>query len=226
MVCQYRRKEGKVHSCNRVPKRYILPPKEKGGNEMQNFKWLIMLRRLAFTRGGKVIIGILLFSAATLGAIRFMLWSGTIDQLEGALRVFYNSLSIVLFFTLAAGIFLTLCIKKKVEDARLVATNPNREGNKIIKEKNKLRRWARVILLAWIAILCVVVYAVMGIFMWRESVFPLIQQITSTQYNWLETENLTSLVTSFMLVTLWIIMPVLMYWEITTKPRDRKEDRK
>jgi len=59
-------------------------------------------------------IAILLFSAATVGLIRFLLWSGVISQLEGALKIFYVSMSIIFFYTLAFGIFMSVCLRGKI----------------------------------------------------------------------------------------------------------------
>lgn len=168
-----------------------------------------------------MIIIILLLSGATLAYIRFMLWSGTIEPLEGALSIFYNTLSFVFIFTLAAGVFLTVCVKPKQKDERLATTNTGRKEVKRMQERNNIRHWARLIIIGWIGILCIIVYVYMGIFIWRESVSPLVQTITTTQYNWFETDNLITLITTFMFTTLWIVMPAMMYWEVTSKPHNK-----
>jgi len=190
---------------------------------MPDFKQFIEpFQQLVSTKGGKMLTIILFAFTAILAAIITMLWLGTL-VLEGMGGTVFN-IALVLFALLVAlAIYLILQqssdtkLREKVADAQ-----PENEEERKTVETDRLRRWSRRVVLIGMLIMLVVIYIFGWMMIIKDLIIPAVQNITVELFDWTIKSLANNILMPFVLVMMWIIMPFMMYLELSGKQRRRK----
>jgi hypothetical protein len=154
-----------------------------------------------------------------------MLWSKTLEPLEGGVEISHNIL-VLIFFLLVAFILGSIIWPKteaKTAKTSLTSSPKDRMKKFDILENDRLRKWSNRFVLVWILIIGILIYAFLGLTLIKDLVIPSIQKIANTPFGW-DTEYFIDILMPLIFSTIWIVMPFMFYSEIYNKRQSEKRE--
>lgn len=184
------------------------------------------LRQVYSSRGGKMILIILLLSGAILGGVFIGLNLHSIPPLSGIWSIVITAVGFIFSFSFVATIFLLSLPIVEANKQMEVVTTPKSNPDKAInhKEQDRFYIWSRRISLAGTLLIAFIVYILGWFFVIKSLVLPTIHQISSGPILWemgTAPNSIGSIVIGFMMLTLWAIMPFMLYMDFYKKQRKR-----
>lgn len=188
------------------------------------------LQELASSRSGKMIIIILLLLAAILAWVRYCLWAGTLNPLEGTWEFIHNFIALVFFLLLALSILKLILPGKEIVNevsSRTITKNGTNELSPVVNKKieqklDKKRKYSVsfIIFAIGMAIIVIITYIAGWVMVWDGAISPLITDIQKESFIW--SSDFIDIVMHIILIIFWIIFPFMLYWEFVRNIKSSK----